>query len=228
MTPGVGRRAAQAESAAEEFARRDPFWPAQISVLATIALDLDLPNRLTLRPGWILPTLEGVLLIGLIAITPWQAGIQRQRRVVALTLIGVVSAANLLSLGLLVHYLLHTGHIQGIDLIRAGAEIWVTNVLLFAVWYWELDRGGPLARKLAQRPPPDFLFPQMTEERLGRWDWRAAYVDYLYLSFTNATAFSPTDTMPLSPMAKMLMLVQSLASLVTLGLVVARAVNILA
>jgi hypothetical protein len=99
MTPGVGRGAAEAESAAEAFARRDPFWPAQISVLATIALDLDLPNKLTLRPGWILPALEGVLLIGLIAITPWQAGIQRQRRVVALTLIGVVSAANLLSLG---------------------------------------------------------------------------------------------------------------------------------
>jgi uncharacterized membrane protein len=228
MTPGVGRGAAEAERAAEAFARRDPFWPAQISVLATIALDLDLPSKLTLQPGWILPALEGVLLLGLLAITPWQAGIQRQRRAVALTLIGVVSAANLVSLGLLVHYLLHTGHIKGIDLIRAGAEIWVTNVLLFAVWYWELDRGGPLARKLEECPAPDFLFPQMTEERLGRWHWRANYVDYLYVSFTNATAFSPTDTMPLSSMAKMLMLVQSLTSLVTLGLVVARAVNILA
>jgi uncharacterized membrane protein len=228
MTPGVAKGATEAGRAAEAFARRDPFWPAQVSVLATIALDLDLPNKLTLRPGWILPALEGVLLVGLIAITPWQAGIQRQRRAVALTLIGVVSAANLLSLGLLVHYLLHTGRVTGIDLIRAGAEIWVTNVLLFAVWYWELDRGGPLARKLEECPAPDFLFPQMTEERLGRWDWRSNYVDYLYVSFTNATAFSPTDTMPLSSMAKMLMLVQSLTSLVTLGLVVARAVNILA
>jgi hypothetical protein len=229
MSPRAVPGASQAEGAATAFARRDPYWPAQVTVLAAILLNLDLPSRLTLQPGWVLPGLEGVLLAGLVASTPWEGERARPwRRRVALLLIGIVSAANLLSLGLLCHYLLHhASSTGGRTLIRAGVEIWITNVLLFAVWYWELDRGGPQARKRADCPPPDWLFPQMTEERLGRWNWRAAYPDYLYLSFTNATAFSPTDAMPLSHMAKMLMLVQSLASLVTIGLVVARAVNIL-
>jgi uncharacterized membrane protein len=231
MKPRRVPGAAQAENTVEEFARRDPYWPAQVAVLATIALDLDLPNTLTLRPVWVLPVLEGLLLVGLVATTPRRADQPRsRRRIAALALIGLVSAANVLSLALLVHYLLHGGIAvkDGRSLIRAGVEIWVTNVLLFAVWYWELDRGGPQVRRQPDCPPPDFLFPQMTEERLGRWKWRAGFVDYLYTSFTNASAFSPTDTMPLSPMAKMLMLVQSLISLITIGLVVARAVNILA
>jgi len=221
----------KAEDAAEAFTRHDPYWPAQASVLATIALDIDLPNRLTLQPPWVLPALEGLLLVGLVLTTPrGGAPPHPYRRFAAIGLIGLVSAANLLSLVLLVHYLLHhsTSPAEGHRLILAGIEIWVTNVLLFGIWYWELDRGGPQARKHPECPAPDFLFPQMTEERLGRWKWRAGFVDYLYVSFTNASAFSPTDTMPLSQMAKMLMLVQSLISLVTIGLVVARAVNILA
>jgi uncharacterized membrane protein len=231
MTPRALPGATEAEGAAKAFVRSDPYWPAQLSVLATIALDIDLPNKLTLHPVWVLPALEAALLVGLVATTPRGGARPRShRRVAALALIGIASAANLLSLVLLVHYLLHhsTSAADGHRLILAGIEIWVTNVLLFGVWYWELDRGGPHARKQRECPAPDFLFPQMTEERLGRWDWRGGFVDYLYVSFTNASAFSPTDTMPLSPMAKMLMLVQSLISLVTIGLVVARAVNILA
>ncbi|HEX2703496.1 MAG TPA: hypothetical protein VHM72_08700 [Solirubrobacteraceae bacterium] len=230
MTPRAVPGAAKAEGAAEAFARHDPYWPAQLSVLATIALDLDLPNTLTLLPVWVLPAFESLLLAGLVVTTPRGKELPRPgRRSTALVLIGLVSAANVLSLVLLVHYLLHhqASPAEGHRLILAGVEIWVTNVLLFGVWYWELDRGGPQARKHPDCPTPDFLFPQMTEERLGRWDWRGGFVDYLYVSFTNASAFSPTDTMPLSVMAKMLMLVQSLISLVTIGLVVARAVNIL-
>jgi hypothetical protein len=221
--------ASSAEGTVKAFIRNDPFWPAQLSVLATIVLDLDLPSKLTLRPGWILPSLEGLLLLGLVVTTPrGDAAPSPHRRTVALALIGIVSAANLLSLGLLAHYLVDSGHaIVGRALISAGVEIWITNVLLFTVWYWELDRGGPQARKLDRPLEPDFLFPQMTEVGLGGLDWRAAFVDYLYVSVTNASAFSPTDTMPLSHLAKMLMAVQSLASLVTVGLVVARAVNIL-
>jgi hypothetical protein len=103
----------------------------------------------------------------------------------------------------------------------------VTNVLLFTVWYWELDRGGPLARRGEQLQPADFLFPQMTDANFGGPGWLARYVDYFYTSFTNATAFSPTDTMPLTATAKLLMAAQSLASLITIGMVFARAVNIL-
>ncbi len=216
----VGRREAEA------FARRDPFWPAQLTVLAAILLSLDLPSYLTVRAVWLIPAIEGVLLVALVALTPRRGQGSRRRRL-ALTLIGLVSASNLLNLILLVHRLLHGPATGGRPLVLAGAEIWITNILLFAVWYWELDRGGPLARRQAALRAPDFLFPQMTDVHLGGIDWRAGYVDYLYTSFTNASAFSPTDTMPLSPWAKMLMLVQSLASLVTIGMVVARAVNIL-
>lgn len=217
-----------AESEAAAFARRDPFWPAQLTVLAAILLSLRLPSYLTIHAVWLIPAIEGVLLLALVGLTPrtgGQSGLQRRR--LALALIGLVSASNLLNLVLLIHRLLNGPGTLGRPLVLAGTEIWITNVLLFAVWYWELDRGGPLARRQAVLRAPDFLFPQMTDVHLGGIDWRAGYVDYFYTSFTNAAAFSPTDTMPLSPMAKMLMLVQSLTSLVTIGLVVARAVNIL-
>ncbi len=216
-----------AQRTAAGFARRDPFWPAQLTVLAAIVLSLDLPSYLTIKNVWLIPSVEGVLLLALVATTPRAGRHRPQRRRVALGLVGLVSASNLLNLTLLIHRLLHGHTSNGRELILAGVEIWITNVLLFTVWYWELDRGGPLARRLEQLQAPDFLFPQMTEQRLGGMDWRAGYVDYFYTSFTNASAFSPTDTMPLSPTAKMLMLVQSLTSLVTIGMVLARAVNIL-
>jgi hypothetical protein len=217
---------------AAELARRDPFWPAQLTVLAAIVLSVTLPRYLGIQPAWVIPAIEGVLLAALVATAPREARARPERRRVGLGLVGLVSASNLLNLTLLVHHLLHPpAHAKtptsGRELILAGVEIWITNVLLFTVWYWELDRGGPLARKLEVLRAPDFLFPQMTEKLLGGMDWRARYVDYFYTSFTNASAFSPTDTMPLSPMAKMLMLVQSVASLVTIGMVLARAVNVL-
>jgi uncharacterized membrane protein len=219
----------QAERVAAELEHRDPYWPAQVTLVAAILLSLNLPSKLTLNPYWLLPALEGALLVALIGTTPWDPlRAHPARRLGALILIAIVSGANLLSLVLLAHYLVgSSGHAGGHQLILAGGEIWITNVLIFAIWYWEFDRGGPQGRRLAEMPRPDFLFPQYTEDYLGRWSWRPRYVDYLYTSFTNATAFSPTDTMPLSAWAKMAMLVQSLASLVTLGLVVARAVNIL-
>ena len=225
----VDRRRAQVEA----LGRRDQFWPAQVTVLAAIALSLGLPSKLSV-PGkvWLIPAIEGLLLAGLVATTPWRGERRPMRRRVALGLVGVVTASNLVNLILLVHHVLHPslspGGSFGRELILGGTEIWVTNVLLFTVWYWELDRGGPIARQKIECPPPDFLFPQMTEEQLGGMNWRAGYLDYLYTSFTNATAFSPTDTMPLTPTAKLLMAAQSLASLVTIGMVFARAVNILA
>ena len=105
--------------------------------------------------------------------------------------------------------------------------LWATNVLLFAVWYWEMDRGGPVARYLDRDVFPDFQFPQMENPKLAPPGWRPGFLDYLYTSLTNATAFSPTDTMPLTQTAKVVMGVQGVAALLTVGLVVARAVNIL-
>jgi len=138
-----------------------------------------------------------------------------------------VSAANIISLGLLTHDLLHHGSPNSRELIGAGALIWLTNVLIFGLWYWETDRGGPGRRAAGEDGPPDLLFPQMNDDRIQQPKWRPQFIDYLYVSLTNALALSPTDTMPLTPMAKSIMGIQSLVSLVTIGLIIARAVNIL-
>jgi len=209
-----------------------PYWAPQALVAAAIVLDLFLPARLTLGPSWLLPGVEGLLLIGLVVASPHpQVRHSPLRRRVAIGLIGLVSAVNIFSLGLLCHYLLQGHHKQdGRTLIFSGIALWGTNVLLFALWYFELDRGGPVARALREERYPDFLFVQMSSEGAENSPpgWTPRLVDYMYTSFTNATAFSPTDTMPLTATAKWLMAVQSLAALTTVGLVVARAVNILA
>jgi hypothetical protein len=210
--------------------KHDPFWGPQLVVAGAIVLDVSLPEKLTIGPTWLLPSVEGLLLAALLIASP-MPGMRHSpmRRRLAVALIGLVSIVNLVSLYLLVHELLHhkLAHAKGDRLILAGVVLWVTNVLLFGLWYWELDRGGPIARATDPEAIPDFLFPQMTEPRYAPPGWVPELLDYLYVSLTNATAFSPTDTMPLTQIAKVLMSVQSLAALVTVGLVVARAINIL-
>lgn len=208
--------------------RISPFWGPQLVVACAILVDLALPKRLTIGPSWLLPSIEGVLLLGLAIASPHpRMRHSSLRRGVAIGLIALVSAVNIVSLVLLIHYLLHGGKENGRSLIYSGVVLWATNVLLFGLWYWELDRGGPLERAEREDATPDFLFPQMSEPRWAPAGWMPGLVDYLYTSLTNATAFSPTDTMPLTPTAKWLMSAQCLTSLVTIGLVVARAVNIL-
>jgi uncharacterized membrane protein len=209
-------------------ARIEPLWPALASVLFAIALQLLLPKRLTAGPPWLLPALEAALLVGLALASPKELEHEhRVRRTVAIGLTALVTAANITSLALLTHQLLHHGSPNGRQLIIAGSLIWLTNVLIFGLWYWETDRGGPGRRAGGHDGPPDFLFPQMNDDRIEPANWRPQFIDYLYVSLTNALALSPTDTMPLSPMAKSIMGIQSLVSLVTIGLIVARAVNIL-
>jgi uncharacterized membrane protein len=206
----------------------EPFWPAQLTVLSAIGLQLLLPKRLTAGPVWLIPALEGALLLGMYMATPRQLEHEHPtRRRVALGLTAFVSAANVFSLVELTHYLLHHNVGNGRELIVSGVLIWLTNFLIFGLWYWELDRGGPGKRATAHDLAPDFLFPQMSDDRIEPHGWRPQFIDYLYVSLTNAAAFSPTDTMPLTPMAKSVMGVQSVVSLVTIGLIVSRAVNIL-
>jgi hypothetical protein len=207
----------------------EPVWPVQGTLLAAILLQFTLPERLTAGPTWVVPTFEGVLLVGLAIASPKELeGEHPKRRGLALGLVALASAANVFSLWELIHHLLHSKQVaHGRELIIAGMLIWLTNFLLFALWYWELDRGGPGKRAEGRDGAPDFLFPQMQDDRIEPLDWRPKFIDYVYVSLTNATAFSPTDTMPLTPMAKSVMGVQSLVSLVTLGLVISRAVNIL-
>jgi uncharacterized membrane protein len=208
----------------------EPFWPAQATILAAIGLQVALPDRLVVGPSWLIPALEGVLFIGMFLATPRELEHEHpRRRATALGLTAFVSAANIYSLGALTHFLLHNNPPGGgRPLIVAGMLIWLTNFLIFALWYWEMDRGGPGRRAAGHDGPPDFLFPQMSDDRIEPKEWRPKFIDYLYVSLTNATAFSPTDTMPLSSIAKSTMGVQSLVSLVTIGLIVSRAVNILA
>lgn len=206
----------------------EPYWPAQLAVLGAILLYVTLPARLTVGPTWLVPACESALLLALVVTTPHRhAQESGLRRTAAIILVALVNAANVASLVLLVHYLLRGGKAQGQDLVFSSIQIWLTNVLIFGLWYWELDRGGPGQRRVESNPRVDWQFPQMVSDRGSQTAWKPNFVDYLYLSFTNATAFSPTDAMPLTPRAKILMMVQALASLLTVVLVAARAVNIL-
>jgi uncharacterized membrane protein len=212
-------------------ANSEPRWPASLAVAVAIALYFALPDKVIngLGPRWLVPVFEGLLWAALLIANPRLTRESRRVRPVAIVLIALVNMANVVSLGELVHELLsvHAHSASGRDLIYASVPIWITNVLVFGLWYWELDRGGPVARLQASRRQPDFLFPQMNAPDATTPDWTPKFLDYLYTSFTNATAFSPTDTMPLTAWAKILMMVQSLASLLTVSLVISRAVNIL-
>ena len=204
-------------------------------MLAAILLQVGVSPRLTVGPRWLLPALEGVLLIGLEATTP--RGRVREdhpvRRRVAIGLIAIVNAANAISLYLLAHELLNEHISNGRALILSGMAIWLTNVLIFALWYWQLDRGGPAnrARRLDPHTPegrPDFVFSQMDSGRpYTPDDWMPEFLDYLALAVTTATTFSAADTVPISRQAKALMSTQALISLVTIGLIISRAVGIL-
>jgi hypothetical protein len=216
-------------------ATRVTYWPAQLCVLAAILLQVGLSHQLTAGPRWLLPSLEAALLIGLAATTP-RGRVDEDhpvRRKVAIGLIALVNVANAISLYLLAHELLHKHVTNGHELILSGIAIWLTNVLIFALWYWQLDRGGPANRARHPDPTtpegrPDFVFYQMDGgQPYTPTDWMPEFLDYLALAVTTATAFSPTDTMPISRTAKALMSTQALISLVTLGLIISRAVGIL-
>jgi uncharacterized membrane protein len=210
---------------ARALAREDPLWPGQVATLLALVLYLALPAALTIGPGWPLPAAETAVLAALVLAA--RGGREaRRRREVAIGVVLVAALANLVALGLLTNYLLQGGSARGGDLLDGGVIIWSTNLLLFAVLYWELDRGGP--RRPRQDPvAPDLLFVQMSDDRYAPAGWAPGFGDYLYVSLTNQTAFSPTDTMPLTRRVKALMGVQGLAALVTTGVIVARAVNLL-
>jgi hypothetical protein len=213
--------------ALEELGRDDPLWPGQLATLVALLLYLALPAALTIGPGWPLPIAE-ILVLAALVIAARGGREAKRRRLIAIVLVLVAALANLTALGFLIHYLLGGGHARGADLLDGGVIIWSTSLLLFAVLYWELDRGGP--RRIAtQRAPvvPDFLFSQMTDDRYAAPGWKPGFADYLYVSLTNQTAFSPTDTMPLTLRVKALMGVQGTAALITTGVIVARAVNLL-
>ncbi len=212
--------------------------PASIAVLVAAGLHLTLPSSLLVEPRWIIPVVELALLVPLVTVNPTRLTTEtRWSRVVGLVLVGVIIAANLVSLGYLMHELTALHVTNGRELLLAALQVWVTNIVAFALVYWELDRGGAVARLPSSTVPRqriDLLFPQDDPDVLARVqgageraEWIPTFIDYLFVSVTNSTAFSPTDTMPLTTRAKVLMSVQALAALVTSLLVIARAVNVL-
>ncbi len=208
----------------------EPRWQVAIAIAIAIALQLPLTGRLVLlQPVWVLPVLEAVLFVTLVAVNPRRINRgSRLIRALSLTLAALLSLANAWSAARLVVGLVQgTADLTAGRLLVSGGAIWLTNVIIFALWYWEFDRGGPVARAQGERSYPDFQFVQMVNPEMAPPHWEPAIGDYLYLSFTNAAAFSPTDVMPLSRWAKTAMLIQSVISIVTVVLVVARAVNIL-
>jgi hypothetical protein len=198
-------------------------------VAAAIALQLATPASFAFEPKWVLPGIEAALLAGLVLANPFRLNRESALlRVVALALVGVASIAVVWSTARLVVVLAGPGSASPKAVLAGGAAIWLTNVIVCAVWFWELDRGGPACRANARRKYPDFLFPQMTLGGLAPEHWRPEFGDYLYVAFTNATAFSPTDTMPLTRVAKLGMGIESVVSATVVIVVIAHAVNAMA
>jgi hypothetical protein len=212
-------------------------WEAAPAVAVVIGLQLVLASvsraqewKLWLFPWWVwlIPTgPEAALLVPL----AWHRPRRRleqlgHRRTVALALLALVSLANSLLLLSVVASLIRGGETSGAQLLLKAITVWATNVIAFGLWFWAFDRGGPVRRLRPDPPPPDFQFPQMENPQLAAPGWQPELVDYIYISFTNSIAFSPTDAMPLSRWAKLLMLSESAISSLTVLLVAARAVNI--
>lgn len=207
----------------------DPVWHVQAAMIFVIAMQVGLSDKFSVGSHYVLPSLEAVLLLSLSLTTPRERIFKSlARRINVILLIAIVSAGNVYALSVVAGQLLKSGNIaNGRDLIVTAINIYLTNIIVFALWYWEMDGGGPGERQHIEPHEQDFLFPQHQNEGYKHPEWKPTFVDYLYVSSTNAMAFSPTDTMPLSRRAKVLMLIQATVSLIAIALVAARAVNIL-
>jgi hypothetical protein len=224
---GVPGRAIPAIAAARIPAERR--WPMAFTLVLAMAVPLVLPARFSVGPRWAVPVIEALLLVGIVAggrgrIDRWSA----VGRVLSLGLVAVLVADAAGVTGRLVVDLVEGGPEtnSGTSLLKTGFLVWAYTIIAFAFLYWVLDGGGPESRFLAPPEFPDLAFPEQLNPLLAVPDWRSEFFDYLYLGFTDATAFSPTDIMPLARWAKLAMTVQAVSSLMILGLVISRAVNI--
>jgi hypothetical protein len=204
---------------------REPLWPAIVAMLADALINFALPERLSVGPRWLLVAVVFVLLIPLVF--NYRRGRHNIARMLSFAALGIITVALIGSLGLLIEGLpSHKDPPR--TLLVSAALLWFTNMLVFALWYWKLDAGGPLKRETARgRVDSSFLFPQMLTQECADESWSPRFMDYLFLAFNTSTAFSPTDTAVLSRWAKAGMMLQSLISLTVVALLAARAVNIL-
>lgn len=204
-------------------------WPLVLILLIELAITLMLPARYTFVPEWSIAVWLTVALA--LAASAFVAEYRNQPRTAYVASGALVSMLTLVLIALLVNLiqLLASGgkDLRGWALLSSGVQVWSSNVLTFGLWFWLLDKGGPHARIAHGEGPQEFLFPEMTTPRAADRPWAPSVVEYMYVSFTNCTAFSPTDTLPLSSRVRVLMSVQALISLITIALVAARAVNIM-
>src|SRR5580698_5584036 len=218
----------------------EPRLPAAVAVVVAIVLYAALPSQLLLGPRYVVPGLEMVLFIPLLAANPRRMSRQnRWLRRLTIALLLLIAVSNLVALVLLIRQLVTGQATAGGQLLGAAGQVWFTNVLVFALAFWELDRGGPITRSRAERPllpNADFRFPQdedhdaiteVARRSSAKSGWTPGFMDYVYVSVTNSSAFSPTDTMPLSARAKVLMAVESVSALILSVLVVSFGVGLL-
>jgi hypothetical protein len=234
----------RAEQLAEEAEQQLPAWlqpgnpesrwPVLLALIAAIAMQRAIPVAYTVVPRWPLIAMELMLVLVLLILNPLRLSrFTTGGQVVSLVLLAAITIDNTAS-AIVLDYRILTGEVSNdaAVLLGSGAAVFITNIIAFGIWYWEMDLGGPFARAgVRARDPkrnyPDFLFPQMDVRRLAPKDWEPRFVDYLYVSVTNVMAFSPTDTMPLTHRAKAMMTLQALVAVSTIALVFARAVNVL-
>ena len=213
----------------------EPRWPIALTIglyiALTVTLRIEVPDRPRLGPSWLVPGLEIALLVALVLADPAHITARaRWLRRVAIVLTFGLLVGTLISTSVLIRDLIEGGKATNSAdvLLASGALVWLGNVMVFSLLYWQLDSGGPLARYRGERPYPDFLFTQQASPEFAPPGWRPKFPDYFILGLTTNTAFSPTDVMPMALWAKLTMALQSLIALVVVGLVVARAVNLFA
>lgn len=206
---------------------RKELWHAQLVFLLAVALQFTIPSQLRWGDRYTLAIIELILVSGIGITAPKRhISFKNFNRTIAVFLIGLVSLANVSSLALVINGLLNGSQVPGKQLVVAAFAIFITNIIVFSLWYWELDSPGLTGVK-KHDAKPKFDFPQMESKLKEGEGWEPTFFDYLYVSITNASAFSPTDTLPLTHMVKAIMSTQALISLLTVVLVTARAVNIL-
>jgi hypothetical protein len=211
-------------------------WQAALAVVAALVLYVTLPPKVIVGPVWVLPVVILVILVPLLILAPHrhrEASWQRWASIAHIALLGAFNVGTIVLLFVWQISEHHRKHFSGEQLLVAAVQIWLTNVIVYALWFWEIDGRGPEVRAHLQLDQEerraDFLFPQMTMDSdvRARMKWKPKFVDYLFLSFTNATAFSPTDTFPLTRRAKILMMAEASKSLVTIAIIASRAVSLL-
>jgi hypothetical protein len=220
-----------ATSSAGGLQRAERRWPVSFSIFVVLALLIALPDRVRLVPPWILYIVGTLVLVPTVmaGMLPRHIIWLRIERGVTFFFVAVAGVCNVGILAILIFEMIRRARItDGLHLLSSSIAIWATNVLMFSLLYWQLDRGGPAARASATPERPDWIFPaEQAPDGAVRLGWRPQFVDYLFLGFSTATAFSTTDALPLTGRAKMAMMIESTVSLVTLAVVAARAINIL-